>query len=163
VRKPKPIDREPAPIPIVVQPPDVSGEIDKFIDSLFGNIGVGGGISRPPGESTCLVFPASPALGTQQLRFPSFRRIVGFASGATSVAITKNGMTVTGSGVIADAAGNALSAPVNVASGQIIFAGTLTVANSWFGFNVPLNVGEILYVSKNQASIQQVTLYFDLE
>lgn len=109
--------------------------------------------------------PQVPTLYTYQVRWEAFRRITGFyGSTGVNIAITKNAMTVGAGGIIADALGNVLNAPLEISAGQVIYVGQLPSAQMIVtGLNIPVNAGETVYVSKNQANIVFVTLYFDYD
>ncbi len=138
-------------------------ETEQALSEIADLVASGFTTVRPLGGSRYFLLPTSPQLGTFQVRFPEFRRITGFGSaGSAFVAITKNGMTVSSAGFLADPQGNALTAPADVAAGQVIWVGQFPSTQATVvGLNTPVNAGEILYLSKNQAATIGITLYFD--
>jgi hypothetical protein len=77
------------------------------------------------------------------------------------MAITKNGMTVDGSGIIADSTGTALPEGSEVPWGQVLVAGQIPTGYSR-NFNFPVKKGEIVYVTKNQANASVIMIYYDI-
>jgi len=139
-------------------------ETEKALEEIGVLLQSGGG-KRAMGGSRYFRFTLAPNLVTYQLRWDSFRRITGAAfQPGFNFAITKNGMTIDGSGNLADSTGTALVAPVDVSAGQVIFAGLSPAAGGVvpiLNLNVPVNPGEIVYVSKNASTSVYMTLYFD--
>jgi len=90
-------------------------------------------------------------------------RIKGFtATPSVNIALTKNGMTVGAGGLVADSSGNILNAPLDIAGGQVIYAGTTPSSNQFIPLDIDVDPSETLYVSKNQASQVQINIYYDI-
>ena len=140
-------------------------DTEKALDEIALLLQNSGGGQRPQGGSRYFRFTLAPNLVTFQLRWDSFRRITGAAfQPGFNFALTKNGMTVDGSGNLADNSGAALAAPVDISAGQVLFAGLSPAAGGVVpivGLNFPVHPGEILYVSKNASTAVYMTLYFD--
>lgn len=118
--------------------------------------------ARAEGSSHAFRFNTSPQFQTKQWRPQADVTITGIFVPLTQLmAITKNGMTVDGSGVIADSTGTALPEGSEVPWGQVLVAGQIPTGYSR-NFNFPVKKGEIVYVTKNQANASVIMIYYDI-
>jgi hypothetical protein len=123
---------------------------------------VGGLSPFREGGSLALRFHTSPQRETFQWILSFEIVITGtFLPISQLMAITKNGMTVDGSGNIADSSGTALAEGAQIGSGQVLVAGQIPIGYSK-AYNFPVKRGEIVYVTKNQANPSFIVIYYDL-
>jgi ABC-type siderophore export system fused ATPase/permease subunit len=120
------------------------------------------GSSERQGSSHFFKFHTSPTFEVISWRPATSIVIKGILPITLSInfAVTKNGMGAA-SGGLGDSTGTTLPEGSEVSGGQIIYAGAAAAFNV-YPVKISVAFGEIVYVSKNQASAPSMLIFFDL-